>query len=301
MGVQLLTAFLVSEIYRRASPAPYVALLLWVTLRARNVFVNGLFNDCFEMLFIYLAIVLLLKKWHTLSLLSFSAAVSVKMSALLFAPGAIFVFLSQLGPERTVLAAIPGVLLQVVLAFPFLLSHPQSYLTMSFEFSRNFHWFLSHTWKFLPERVFDSRAFHITLVLLHLVVLAIFAHRKGWFDGRNLSEPRDIVNCIFLCNFVGIVFARSLHYSFYVWYFHTLPLLLTCQDGRPRVWHPVLLLAIEICWNQWQSYKQRDPLNSCPEWRTTFILTSLHLLLLVYLLRRAASQTSLLPTMSKSK
>jgi len=31
---------------------------------------------------------------------------------------------------------------------------------------------------------------------------------------------------MFTGNFIGIVFCRSLHFQFYVWYYHTLPLLL---------------------------------------------------------------------------
>lgn len=292
----MLTSYLVSEIYKMSNlRPPYVALLLWITLRARNVFVNGLFNDCFEMLFVYLAIYLLLKKRYTASLFCFSAAASVKMSALLYAPGAVFVFLSQIGIQRTLISAIPGVLLQVILPLPFLLTYPTAYITKSFEFTRNFHWFLSHTWKWLPRPVFESRAFHISLVFAHLLMLGVLAHRKGWFDGQNLAERGQQVFCIFLCNFVGVAFARSLHYSFYIWYFHTLPLLLVYQAGRLRVWHLVALIAVEICWNQWKPYNEFDLTNSCPERRTTFVLTCLHFALLAYFLG-IKKESALLPT-----
>lgn len=36
----------------------------------------------------------------------------------------------------------------------------------------------------------------------------------------------QIVLILFTCNFIGMCFSRSLHYQFYVWYFHSLPYLL---------------------------------------------------------------------------
>jgi len=77
--VQFLVALLVSEIYKYACPVPQICFAFLFTVRGRNVFVNGLFNDTFEVLFIYLGIYLMLvqRRW-ALSLLSFSAATSVR-------------------------------------------------------------------------------------------------------------------------------------------------------------------------------------------------------------------------------
>jgi alpha-1,3-mannosyltransferase len=35
-----------------------------------------------------------------------------------------------------------------------------------------------------------------------------------------------VVAVLFECNFIGIAFARSLHFQFFTWYFYTLPFLL---------------------------------------------------------------------------
>ena len=39
-------------------------------------------------------------------------------------------------------------------------------------------------------------------------------------------SPAHVAGVLMEGNFVGVFFARSLHYQFYEWYFHSLPLLL---------------------------------------------------------------------------
>lgn len=56
----------------------------------------------------------------------------------------------------------------------------------------------------------------------------------------------------FLCNFIGVVCARSLHYQFYVWYFHSLPYL-TWSTSYSLGWRYLLLGLIEFCWNTYPS------------------------------------------------
>lgn len=321
MGAQLLNSYFVSEIYRLACPEPAVAFCFWFTMRVRNVSVNGevsssfppaptgshppsfqgLFNDSFEMVFIHLAVFLLLRKKMSRALLSFSVAASIKMSALLYAPGALLVFLKEMGPLGTARAAIPAVVFQIAVAFPFLQQYPAEYLSRSFEFTRKFPWFLSHNWKFLPEETFDSSVFHVALLVSHVLVLLVFAYRKGWVRGRDLSEPSEIVFCILACNLIGVTFARSLHFSFYLWYFYSLPFLLVHQAGRFRLWHPFFLVAIEICWNQWKKHSASDLLNTCANWKASLGLTCCHFILLAYLLTQTqgAKAGPPLPTSAK--
>jgi hypothetical protein len=64
-------------------------------------------------------------------------------------------------------------------------------------------------------------------------------------------NPQFVILTVFTSNFVAIVFARTLHYQFYCWYFHTIPYLLWhCSSAILPV--PVKLLifgAIEVCFN----------------------------------------------------
>ncbi|XP_065366906.1 lethal(2)neighbour of tid protein 2 [Calliphora vicina] len=56
----------------------------------------------------------------------------------------------------------------------------------------------------------------------------------------------------FLCNFIGVLCARSLHYQFYVWYYHSLPYL-TWSTNYSLGLRYLLLGLIEFCWNTYPS------------------------------------------------
>lgn len=74
---------------------------------------------------------------------------------------------------------------------------------------------------------------------------------------------------IFLCNFIGIICARSLHYQFYVWYFHTLPYLCWSTDYSLGL-RFLLLGLIEFAWNTYPSTNE-----------SSLLLHACHLVLLI--------------------
>ncbi|EIE21107.1 ALG3-domain-containing protein [Coccomyxa subellipsoidea C-169] len=80
-----------------------------------------------------------------------------------------------------------------------------------------------------------------------------------------------ILFLVFSGNFIGIVCARTLHYQFYSWYYHTIPLLLWCTR-LPTTVRLSLWLCIEVIFNIFPS---------TPE--TSLALLGCHLLILLAL------------------
>ncbi|OXB82443.1 UNVERIFIED_CONTAM: hypothetical protein H355_000701 [Colinus virginianus] len=287
-GLYLLNLLLVFRIYcRTCKVPPYVFFFMCcASYRIHSIFVLRLFNDPVAMAILFLAINFFLEDRWSWGCLLFSLAVSVKMNILLFAPGLLFLLLQRFG----LLGCIPKLcicaVLQVVLGLPFLLENPVGYLTRSFDLGRQFQFKWTVNWRFLPEEVFQHRAFHAGLLLAHLTGLVLFAlhrwHRVGGKEsgkGRtalegcswgatgggeatlpsawvcHLNTHSQIVFVLFSSNFLGVCCSRSLHYQFYVWYFHTLPYLLWCTPTSKLTHMPKVLLlgVIELCWNTYPS------------------------------------------------
>lgn len=82
---------------------------------------------------------------------------------------------------------------------------------------------------------------------------------------------------IFFSNFIGVTFARSLHYQFYCWYFHTLPYLLWTGTDLPLVVKLTVMVAIEIAFNVYPS-----------TWWSSFILQIAHGILFIALFVKQA-------------
>ncbi|KAI3374995.1 hypothetical protein L3Q82_021524, partial [Scortum barcoo] len=310
----LVTLLLVFRIYYRTKKVPpYVFFFVCcASYRIHSIFVLRLFNDPVAMMLLFAAVNLFMDGYWFVGcgLYRQVLAVSVKMNVLLFAPGLLFLLLSEFGLIRTIpkLSLCAGI--QLLLGLPFLLENPIGYLSRAFDLGRQFMFKWTVNWRFLPEWLFLNRYFHLLLLAAHLLTLLVFALRRWKRPGEsifellkepskrkipapkntvdhilllhfllhshlwnilrqikivcniitpsltaNLSRQSQIVLVLFTSNFIGMCFSRSLHYQFYVWYFHTLPYLLW-SGGVKKLAHllRVLILGlIELSWNTYPS------------------------------------------------
>ena len=376
----LATQAVILNLYGATVPTASVAtlLILAASRRVHSLFILRLFNDGLCMLAAWVAVLAATRRAWLPATLLLSAAVSIKMNALLFAPGLVFLLVRNVGILRTFAFALSALALQVVLAAPFLLTHPASYAARAFELSRVFLHAWTVNWKFLPEDVFVGRALSSGLLAAHIATLVVFgAGRWCEHDGglaavlarvgllphalaralgadasaltgecdvaatsahveppaahavlvpatapassvkasavrrrRSVSPsrapraaqavlpaaasapvatiaggafvdgPAFIAYVLCVANFVGIVFARTLHYQFYTWYFHSVPLL--CHfAGLPMAASLAISAGIEFAFNVGDETGAGSPLSS-------FILQACHFALLGALLAARA-------------
>uniref|UniRef100_A0A8C5M8Z9 Dol-P-Man:Man(5)GlcNAc(2)-PP-Dol alpha-1,3-mannosyltransferase n=1 Tax=Leptobrachium leishanense TaxID=445787 RepID=A0A8C5M8Z9_9ANUR len=269
----IVTLLLVFRIYVLTKKVPpYVFFFMCcASYRVHSIFLLRLFNDPVAMAILFLSINLMLQDRWNWGCFFYSLAVSVKMNILLLAPGLLYLLLCRFGPLRTIPKLGICGLLQVLLALPFLLENPVGYLHRSFDFGRQFLFQWTVNWRFLPESIFHHRVFHLALLAAHLTALILFCmyrwHRSGQSIPSLLKNPapkksvshrlsaNQIVFVLFSSNFLGVMFSRSLHYQFYVWYFHSLPYLLWCTStaALPGLAKILILGFIELSWNTFPS------------------------------------------------
>lgn len=339
IGIYLLQLFCVLRIYIKTRKVPpYVlAITILTSYRIHSIHVLRLFNDPIAVLLLYISLNMFLdSKWY-LGSIFYSLGVSVKMNILLYAPALFFFYLVNLGLKDTIIQLLICGMIQLILGAPFLMSNPVAYMKGSFDLGRVFN----HTWtvnyRFLDIDTFESKCFHLTLLVMHVILLFIFMPMfikyfnsycrlkfvqkqvQPQIDAKNLDnrrkakmgkeakkkmskkteevetltkEQEDFINSfetmlqkqkggkkvakkpetndetnysinfdilsqlfilpMFVVNFIGIVCARSLHYQFYSWYFHSLPYLLwSCNYSN--IVRFLILALIELCWNTYPS------------------------------------------------
>jgi len=179
-ALYLATQAAVMALYIRSrSLPPWSLALVCLSRRLHSIFVLRLFNDCWAMFVAYLATLALQSRRWPLAIFLYSAAVSIKMNVLLFAPGVLAVILKEASPNAALRGVLTGVVLQALLGSPFLVTYPLSYLSRAFEFSRVFTYKWTVNWHFLPEEVFVSGKFAIVLLAVHARLLVAFA-RHQW-------------------------------------------------------------------------------------------------------------------------
>lgn len=267
------------------SPFSVVSILiLFCSRRILSLCVLRLFNDAFQALLMYMAVFLFARNRWNLGCLLFSASISIKMNALLYTPALLVLLCQALGPLHGIglLCVVCGGF-QLIIAAPFLFGSPVSYMSKAFEFNRVFVHQWSVNFAFLTEDQFLSESLSRGLTTLHLLVLVSFGHlrwtepssmgilgllgfhgererlitkrmrlREWWrwmvdFKPRQL-RPSHVIHCLFTCNFIGIVAARTMHYQFYLWYFHTLPLL-AFTSTLPAPLGLAVLVITEVVFN----------------------------------------------------
>ena len=203
---------------------------LCASKRLHSIFLLRLFNDGPTMLLLYFSMWMFMNRRWNMGCVVFSLAVSVKMNVLLFAPGLLLLLLQE-GPSLMTVfwrLALGCALPQLILGAPFLWRFPVSYLRKAFELDRVFFFEWTVNWKMIDEELFVSKPWALFLLVGHLGTLVFMTmcwcrktHRQTmghvlWLGPARRLSPPYICHTMLSSNFVGIVFARTLHYQFYV-------------------------------------------------------------------------------------
>lgn len=156
----------------------------------------------------------------------------------------------------------------------------------AFELSRVFTYKWTVNWKFLPEDLFVSKELALGLLSAHIFFLILFLQkhfnilgtfRAVLYKPFAIYEPFPIrsevvVTSMFVINYVGIVFARTLHYQFYSWFYPTLPYLLW-KTNMPMLFKIKSLIAAEYAFN---TFPATAPSSLVLQLMNFFLLVSLY-------------------------
>lgn len=152
---------------------------------------------------------------------------------------------------------------------PFLRVNTVSYLSRAFELTRQFLFRWTVNWRFVGEDIFLSRRFSLSLLAVHLILLAAFAATK-WVKPSGSNLPgfvRNLLNgtqravslsdsfigtTMLTAVAIGLLCARSLHYQFFAYLSWATPYLLWRSKFHPVVIYGLWFLQ-EWAWNVYPS------------------------------------------------
>lgn len=271
----IITLMFVFRIFHKSRKLPpYMLIFMCLTAyRVHSIFVLRMFNDPVAMMFFYGAMNLFIDGYWSLGSLIYSLAVSIKMNILLFAPALLMAYIHCLHIKNTIKQLTICAAVQVALGAPFLIENPLGYMKMSFDIGRVFLFKWTVNWRFLDEETFVNQFFHLSLLVLHVVLLVTFAithwnrYLANYATLQSIGMDKDMgcqlfILPLFVSNLIGMTVSRSLHYQFYIWYFHSLPYLLW-STRYSIVFRLLVLGIIELCWNTYPSTWWSSALLHC--------------------------------------
>lgn len=254
---------------------PYVFPLLILSKRLHSIFLLRLFNDCFAIGALFVAIYAYQKRMWTVGSVVYSWGLGVKMSLLLALPAVASILYQGVFVNRALRQAFLMLQVQVLIALPFMQTSALGYLSRAFEFTRQFLFKWTVNWRFVGEDTFLSKSFSIGLLSIHVGLLLLFLTTR-WLkpSGHSLVDivrsvfhpppsseeraislrvtPRFILTTILSANAIGMLCARSLHYQFYSWIAWATPFL-AWRSGLHPILQYALWAAQEWAWNVYPS------------------------------------------------
>ncbi|KAM7211802.1 fad dependent oxidoreductase [Rhypophila decipiens] len=246
----LTTLSVVVLCYWQANVPPYVFLLLILSKRLHSIFVLRCFNDCFAVLFFWLAILAFQRRKWQIGALLYTLGVGIKMTLLLALPAVgVVIFLGTASLGKSLELLVMMVAVQVLIGVPFLFF---------------FKWTVN--WRFVGEERFLSKEFALALLGLHILTLGIFITTR-WLKPTRKSfislvtpvlsgkapftrcEEAEQVQRAVTPRYITTTILSANFYAYLAW---STPFLLWRSGVNPLVQY-LLFFAQEWAWNVYPS------------------------------------------------
>lgn len=275
MVIYIITWVTVYIIYFKAKTPFFYLPLLTISKCLRSIYLSNLSDESIPMLLLCIAILALLNQRYKLATLLFSAAISIRTNALTFLPAWILILTVHLG----LLNAIFHILFIKSMYFvsSLIISNNLSFESISYDSTVN--------WAFIP----NNFSIYTISISTYIIILSIFFAFWSKVSGgtrlfliRSIMYPKDPhpnsyntedqLTILFSCNLIGILCIPCL-YSFYPWYFHTIPFLMYKSNLFLPLQY-IIFFTIEICW-----------CIAPPTVFSSLCILSIHIILLIGLIR----------------